>query len=65
MSGFNLVAWCVEVAGDCVTLVLRSSNFLLAMNLATLLMAGVTPVIYLLGAQAGGLILSSKQTCNP
>ena len=56
MSGFNLVAWCVEVAGDCVTLVLRSSNFLLAMNLATLLMAGVTPVIYLLGAQAGGLL---------
>ena len=60
------MAWCVEVAGDCVTIVLRSSNFLLAMNLATLLMAGVTPVIYLLGAQAGSLVvlLYAKHTCK-
>ena len=49
---FNLIAWCVEVAGDCMALSLRSSHFLLGLNLATLLTAGITPIIYLLGAQA-------------
>ena len=48
---FNLLAWCVEVLGDVMGLLLRTYNFFMAMNLRIVCSSGLTPVIYLIGGR--------------
>ena len=48
---FNLLAWCVEVLGDVMGLLLRTYDFHLAMNLTIMCSSGLTPVIYLIGGE--------------
>ena len=48
---FNLLAWCVEVLGDVMGLLLRTYNFFMAMNLRIVCSSGLTPVIYLIGGE--------------
>ena len=48
---FNFLAWCVEVLGDVMGLLLRTYNFFMAMNLRIVCSSGLTPVIYLIGGR--------------
>ena len=48
---FNLLAWCVEVLGDVMGLLLRTYDFHLAMNLTIVCSSGLTPIIYLIGGR--------------
>ena len=48
---FNLLVWCVEVLGDMIAFFLRTYDFHLAMNVTILCSCGITPIIYLIGAQ--------------
>ena len=47
---FNLIAWSLDLLGDILSLVLRRHNYLLAMSLAMGVSAGLTPIIYIIGA---------------
>ena len=48
---FNLLAWCVDVLGDMLGVLLRTYDFHLAMNLSILCSSGLTPIIYLIGGR--------------
>ena len=48
---FNLLAWCVEVLGDMLGILLKTYNFHLAFNLTIVCSCGLTPIIYLIGAR--------------
>ena len=47
---FNLIAWSLDLLGDILSLVLRRHNYLLAMSLAMGGSAGLTPIVYIIGA---------------
>ena len=47
----NLLAWCVEVLGDILGMLLRTYDFHLAMNLSIICSSGLTPIIYLIGGR--------------
>ena len=48
---YNLLAWCLDVLGDLLGLLVRSWDFHLAMVLVGIISCGLTPVIYLIGGK--------------
>ena len=48
---YNLLAWCLDVLGDLLGLLVRSWDFHLARNLYIICSSGLTPVIYLIGGK--------------
>ena len=48
---YNLLAWCLDVVGDLLGLLVRSWDFHLAMVLVGIFSSGLTPVIYLIGGK--------------
>ena len=48
---YNLLAWCLDVVGDLLGLLVRSWDFHLAMVLVGIFSSGLTPVIYLIGGR--------------
>ena len=48
---YNLLAWCLDVLGDLLGLLVRPWDFHLAMNLYIICSSGLTPVIYLIGGK--------------
>ena len=48
---YNLLAWCLDVLGDLLGLMVRSWDYHLAMVLVGIISCGLTPVIYLIGGQ--------------
>ena len=49
--GYNLLAWCLDVVGDMLGLLVRAWDFQLAMVLVGIFSSGLTPVIYLIGGK--------------
>ena len=58
---FNLIAWCLDCAGDILSFSLMRYNYLLSMSLAMGVSAGLSPIVYIIGAwdQAGLLLWPS------
>ena len=48
---YNLLAWCLDVVGDMLGLLVRAWDFQLAMVLVGIFSSGLTPVIYLIGGK--------------
>ena len=48
---FNLFAWSLEVAGDLTAVFLKTYNFQLAMHVAIVFSAGLTPIVYIIGGK--------------
>ena len=48
---YNLLAWCLDVLGDLLGLMVRSWDYHLAMVLVIICSSGLTPVIYLIGGR--------------
>ena len=47
---FNLIAWCLDCAGDILSFSLMRYNYLLSMSLAMGVSAGLSPIVYIIGA---------------
>ena len=48
---YNLLAWCLDVLGDLLGLLVTSWDYHLAMVLVIICSSGLTPVIYLIGGR--------------
>ena len=48
---YNLLAWCLDVLGDLLGLLVSSWDYHLAMVLVSLCSCGLSPVIYLIGGR--------------
>ena len=48
---YNLLAWCLDVLGDLLVLLVKSWDYHLAVNLLGIFNCGLSPVIYLIGGQ--------------
>ena len=48
---YNLLAWCLDVLGDLLGLLVKTWDYHLAMVLVSICSSGLTPVIYLIGGR--------------